>query len=203
VNAEDFKALADHASTIEGHKEDRLVEVHDRIQKVGRRRQLVAVTASAIAVVLALTAGTAVLALTDNERTPPANPPRPTDTPSVVEAPSVRRLVWAVGDKVHFGGRTIDAPGEVSHVDATDDGVVFITGGRQPNGHNTIWFSEGSTVERIGRTSGSTTRGYGIETSTAGSYLVWGSPPALWTSTARPFLVAVTTWSTTPTRDES
>ena len=90
MNAEDFKALADRASTIEGRRGDRLVEVHDRIRRTGRRRQFVAVTASAIAVVLALTAGTAILALTDHDRTPPANPPKPTDTPSVVEAPSVR-----------------------------------------------------------------------------------------------------------------
>jgi hypothetical protein len=84
-------------------------------------------------------------------------------------------LVWWVGDKIHFGGQTIDAPGEVGRAQATDDGVAFISGGRPRNG-STIWFSNGSAIERIGRTNGSTIRGYGLETSTMGSNLVWWEP---------------------------
>jgi hypothetical protein len=185
VNAEDFKALADRAATVEGRRDHRLVEVHDRIQRANRRRQSATVAASVIAVVLALTTGAAIVALTDNDRTPPANPPRPTDTPTVVDAPSVRRLTYAEGRTIHWGDRTIDVGGEVGNVGATDDGVVFTRSGPGQESSNcnvgpgcfgALWFTDGSTTVRIGHASGTRIRGYQVEFSTAGSTVVWFEP---------------------------
>lgn len=188
MNAEDFRALTDRASTIEGRRDDRLVEVHDRIRRAGRRRQLVAVTASAIAVVLALTAGVGLLALTDSDRTPPAKPaPRPTSTPSVPDsAPSARRVTYSSGDTVHWGNRVFDVGSRVWNVAATDDGAVFIRDqSGEPEGCfipkrndrcNTLWFADESGVASIGTVYGSVVRGYRLELSSAGSTLVWFEP---------------------------
>jgi hypothetical protein len=186
VNAEDFRALADRASTIEGRRDDRLVEVHDRIRKAGRRRQLVAVTASAVAVVLALTAGVGLLALTDTDRTPPAKPaPRPTSTPRVPDkAPSVRRVTYSSDDKIHWGHRVIDVGDEVVDVTPTDDGVVFSRARDEvppgcsmaSGGCGFLWFTDGFEMIRIGRAFGNVIRGYRVDVSAAGSTVVWFEP---------------------------
>lgn len=188
MNAEDFRALADRAATIEGRRDDRLVEVHDRIRRAGRRRQLVAVTASAIAVVLAMTAGVGLLALTDNDSPPPAKPaPRPTSTPRAPDnAESVRRVTYATGDKIHWGDRVIDVDSEVTGVAATDDGVVFVRGGVKlatacrfeavSGGCGELLFTDGSDIIQIGRVFGTGVRGYRIEVSSAGSTVVWFEP---------------------------
>ena len=69
--------------------------------------------------------------------------------------------------------------------DATDDGVVFVTGPSPrresgelvaPYGASTIWFTDGSAPVRIGVTSGSAVRGFGIASSAAGSILAWVDP---------------------------
>ena len=187
MNAEDFRALADRASTIEGRRDDRLAEVHDRIRRAGRRRQLVAVTASAVAVVLALTAGVGLLALTDTDRTPPAEPaPRPTSTPRVPDtAPSVRRVTYAEGRQDPLGRPDASTWAARSvEVAATDDGVVFVRGreelarpaatataGATPSGSPT-----GRTSSASARASDTVIRGYRIEFSTAGSTVVWFEP---------------------------
>ena len=72
--------------------------------------------AAVVAVVLALTAGVALLTLTRTDETPPARPaPRPTSTPSVLveDAASVRRLTYATGHRVHWGDRMIDVGSKV------------------------------------------------------------------------------------------
>jgi hypothetical protein len=147
------------------------------------------VSAAVVAVVLALTAGVGLLALTRTDDTGPAKPvPRPTSTPSVLveEAPSVRRLTYATGDKIHWGDRVIDVGSKVWQLTATDDGVVFIReGGRKPEGCfipkrndrcNTLWFADESGIVSIGTVYGSIVRGYRFESSTAGSTLVWFEP---------------------------
>ena len=74
----------------------------------------------------------------------------------------------------------------LDYLDATDDGVVFITGPqprRDKNGElgvgygaSAVWFTDGSTPVRIGTTSGSAVRGFGIATSVSGSTLAWKEP---------------------------
>ena len=181
MTPEDLKFLAERASTVEGRPEARLDEVRSRIRTARRRRQLGAVTATVVAVVLALTVGSAVLFLTDTDQTPPANPPRPTETPSVVEEnqSSVRPLTFAVDQTIHYGDRTIDVSQyvdrEVDHVDTTDDGVVFISSERLSavSSYTDIWFTDGSDTVKIGHTYGSPARGYEMKAAATGSILAW------------------------------
>ena len=176
MNPEDLKVLAERASTVEGRLDKRLDEVHARIRSARRRRHYGAVSAAVVAVVLALTTGVGLLALTDTDRTPPAEPaPRPTAEPSEPEdnAPSVRPLTYAVGGQVHFGDRTFDAGREVLFVDATDDGAVFVTGPSRGSGRNDVWFTDGSDVKLLGHTSGSSGWAFGVNVSRSGSNVVW------------------------------
>lgn len=176
MTPQDLKVLAERASTVEGRSGTRLDEVRSRIQASRRRRQYGAVGATVVAVVLALTTGVGLLALTDPDRTPPAEPaPRPTATPGVPEdkAPSVRRLTYATGDTIHHGDRVIDVGGKVEDVTAPDDGVVFIRGGTEltracrnypvTGGCDALWFTDGSDVVRIGTVFGTVIRGFRIE----------------------------------------
>jgi hypothetical protein len=78
-----------------------------------------------------------------------------------------------VGDTIHYGDRAIDVGEQVQFLTVTDDGVVFVREafGGQP-GHKLLWFTDGSTVERIGTTWGSPARGYSVHASDTGSLLV-------------------------------
>lgn len=187
MNPEDLKGMAERASTVEGRVDVRVDEVHARIRAARRRRQYGAVSAAVVAVVLALTTGVGLLALTDTDRTPPTEPaPRPTAKPSEAEdnAPPVRRLTYATGKKIHWGDQVIDVGSKVWNLEATDDGVVF-TRGRYPLEYTcgsssgecaALWFTDGSDVVRIGRATGSVIRGFDIEFSTTGSTVVWSEP---------------------------
>ncbi len=179
MNAQDFRTVADRATTIEGRRDRRLAEVHDRITRAGRRRQFAAVAASVIAVVLALGAVTGVVALLDPDASaPPATPPTP--TPTVVESPSVRKLTWATGNTIHWGERTIDVGAEVWELEATDDGVVFGGGCDHSERRGTctsLWFTDGSDTFRIGTATGNAVRGVDIDFSAAGSTVVWSADP--------------------------
>jgi hypothetical protein len=165
-----------------------------------RRRRLAtvaAVTAAVVAVVLgALLAGPGT-----RETAPPAGPEPTTSAPDdrgsdAVETTAAHRLLtYAVGTTIHWGNRTVDvaeqAPGRnvrrlsLDYLDATDDGVVFVTGPSPrresgevvaPHGASTIWFTDGSAPVPIGVTSGSAVRGFGIASSAAGSTLAWVDP---------------------------
>ncbi len=156
-----------------------------------RRRRLAAVAAVTAAVVAVV--GGAQLATPGNPQTPPPPPGthEPDDTDSVETRQASRLLTYSVGTVIHWGDRTIDV-GQVArgrqarrisldYVDATDDGVVFITGpqahrGGIGYGASAVWFTDGSTPVRIGTTSGSRVRGFGIGTSASGSTLAWKEP---------------------------
>jgi hypothetical protein len=183
MRPEDLKVLTERAVSVEGRPAQRLDEVHERIAVARRRRQVGTVSAAVVAVVLALTAGVGLLALTRTDDTGPAKPvPRPTSTPSVLveEAPPVRRLTYATGEKIHWGDRTIDVGRKVWQLAATDDGVVFIReeGDRCFRGGRcrALWFTDGSHTARIGTPTGSTVRGFDIDFSTGGSIVVWSEP---------------------------
>ena len=64
--------------------------------------------------------------------------------PAPAPAPVTRPLTYADGSTIHYGDRTIDADGPVVELDVTDDGVGFRTGDGR------IWFTDGSTVDRLG-----------------------------------------------------
>jgi hypothetical protein len=145
--------------------------------------------------------GGAVLAAPGTRQAAP--PPSGTHAPDatrdsdvVKTRPAGRLLTYSVGTVIHWGGRTIDV-GQVArgrdvrrlslaYIDATDDGVAFITAlpsqrdanGEigMPYGAASIWFTDGSAPVRIGTTSGSTVRGFGIGTSASGSTLAWKEP---------------------------
>ncbi len=184
MRPEDFQALADRASRLDARRDQRLDEVHARIARAARSRQVVAVTASVVTVVLVLGAITGAVALLNPDRVPPATPPLPTSTPTV-EAPAVRKLAWATGHTIHWGDRRIDGGGRVRNVTPTDDGVVFTREGRgeesgncnvRPGCFGTLWFADASGIARIGRAYGTLVRGYQVQLSTAGSTVVWLEP---------------------------
>ena len=184
MNTEDLSTLGERALAVEGRPDERLDEVHRRIDRARRNRQRAAVVATVVAIVLVLMAGTALLTQQDPRSLPPTTPTGPTPTPQVEDSPSVRRLAYATGQTIHWGDRVIDVGGEVPQLTATDDGVVFIrAGGKEPDNcsgpqgcFGSLWFTEGSEVVRIGRVSGSWVRGYQVRFSTAGSTVVWFEP---------------------------
>lgn len=146
------------------------------------RRRRLAVTTGSAAVVLALVLGVATLTNGTHRSQDPVNdPPTPTPTPtptSVVDNPdSVRQLTYAVGSTIRYGDRSIDVGRYVTFVDVSDNGVVFVTGGRkgQP-GRSALWFTDGSAVVRIGTVEGSDSRGFPVVSSVAGTILVWEEP---------------------------
>jgi hypothetical protein len=81
---------------------------------------------------------------------------------------TTRPLVYAVGSTVHVGDRSIDANARVMFVDATDDGVVFIT-----DRDNRLWFDDGTTTESIGRVALLHVGMYPVSTANPGSLVVW------------------------------
>ncbi len=182
MSPQDLRVLADRATRVEGRPATRLAEVHARIDTTRRRRQLGAVVATVVAVVLALSAGTAVVRMTESAP-PPAKPPvAPTPTPQVDDDVSSGGLVYARGSTIHLGDRTIDAGDEVAGVAATAEGAVFTRASahencNQPGGcYAPLLFTDGSEILRIGRVAGTWVRGYQIEVSSAGSTLVWFEP---------------------------
>jgi hypothetical protein len=185
VNPGGLRVLAERASAVEGRPDTRLDEVHDRIARARRQRQAGVVGTAVLAVVLALTAGLGLLALTGTDDTPPARPapnPSPTATPTrlELEGPSVRRLTYATGHTIHWGDRTIDVGNAVQGLGATDDGVVFVRGGGNGCVYapacRTLWFTDGSAPVRLGTSTGSVIRGFDVQLSAAGSTVVWTEP---------------------------
>ena len=68
--------------------------------------------------------------------------PEPVGPP--YEVSTTHPLTYALGATIHYGERTVDAPGEVVELDVTDAGVVARTadGG--------IWFTDGQDLEQVG-----------------------------------------------------
>jgi len=155
-----------------------------------RRRRLAVVAAVTVAVLTVLS-GAALLRPWSREATPPpAGPDRthaPDDGDTVETRTAARLLTYSVGTVIHWADRTIDVRQEapvrkgqgLGFLDATDDGVVFVTGPKERNGGVAydepipVWFTDGSSPVRIGTTSGSSVRGYLIAPSAGGSTLAW------------------------------
>jgi hypothetical protein len=160
----DLSPLARHASLLDGQRPDRLAEVHERIGVARRRRRwsavgAVAAAAAAVGVVVAVATSVADPRGAEPVNQPDVGPPRP--------------LVYAVGSTIHYGDRSIDVGEEVQFLTVTDDGVAFVSEPlRGQPGDKPLWFTDGSTVERIGTTYGSPARGYAVEAGDTGSLLV-------------------------------
>lgn len=181
MTPEGLRVLAEHADSVVGRPGTRLDEVHGRIARARQRRHGL-VGAAVVVVVLALAAGLVLLALTGPEESGPVQPnPAPTSTPGPtltgrVEQPSVRRLTYARGHRIHWGDTVIDVGQTVQGVRATDDGVVFVRGNDAcpyQVACRTLWFTDGTDTVRMGVTTGSWIRGFNVWFGAAGSIVVW------------------------------
>ena len=135
-----------------------------------RARRARVATSVAVAVVVAVSATAVFLGRDADRRVEPA------------PAPITRPLTYADGSTIHYGDQTVDAAGPVVELDVTDDGVGYRTDDGQ------IWFTDGSTIDRLGAL-GETGPGYRdpwpltshpgwMLSSNAGSRLVWFEFPA-------------------------
>lgn len=123
--------------------------MRDSMHDLTRRRP----TGLGAAVATVMIVGAATFALTVDRTHPTPAPPRPGQTDECSGTP--RPLVYAKGESIHFGDQTIDAGADVVFVEATDDGVVFITvDDLEPRGSGptaaALWFTDGSNQEQIG-----------------------------------------------------
>jgi hypothetical protein len=93
VNSEDLAFLADHVSTIDGSRPQRLAEVQDRIRGARRRRAAVAIAGTA-ALAAAIVAVAAVVPRSGDNSAPPVNEPTlPTVSP--IEEPAGQTVIPA------------------------------------------------------------------------------------------------------------
>lgn len=142
MNVDLQRMLTERADSVEVPKLDpRDVLAHG--ERLARRRHRLA--SGGVAAALALTLGTAAL-LVDRDGTPP--PPTDRPVPAPEWTPGTRPLTYGVGQTLHLGERKIDTSLDFLSIDPTDDGAALTTsdGG--------IWFTDGTTVERIGSTLG-------------------------------------------------
>lgn len=137
-----------------------------------RTRRARAATGLAVAAALAVVSATTVYLDHGDDRRPEPAPAPPTSRP----------LTYADGSTIHYGEHTIQAASRVVELDVTDYGVGFRT---EDGG---IWFTDASTVDRLGEL-GETGPGYGdtwpltsrpgwMLSSNSGSRLVWFEFPA-------------------------
>jgi hypothetical protein len=150
------------------------LEVGELVAQAARRQQRrrLAVIASTTALIGAIVIGFVALRGGHPQRLEPAPPP----SPSIVHPPphAARPLVYAAGRTVHVGDRAFDAGANVQAVDATDDGVVFVTedSDRWWNS-DTLWFNDGSNTEAIGRVATEHIGMFETYTTNPGSLVVW------------------------------
>ena len=146
-------------------------ELVRRAAKRQRQRRL-AVVASTIALVGAIAVGSFAVRGGQPRHPEPAPPP----SPGVVDPPprAARPLVYAAGKTVHVGDDSFEAGADVVFVDATDDGVVFVTEDSDRWWYSdTVWFNDGSTTEAIGRVPTEHIGLFEVYTADPGSLVVW------------------------------
>jgi hypothetical protein len=182
------EALVGRAAALEVRDLDAAELVARGERRVRRRRIGTAVGVGVLA--FAVVAGTALLVDHDGPRR--ADPVRPSPTEGRTTEPdaaSERPLVWArervfgkgLPAEIHVGGRSVEVADDVGGLQATDDGVAYLTAA--PGPFTTVWFTDGRTVRRLGRTGDAGIRGDEIlKSAVGGSRLAWieypPSPPA-------------------------
>ena len=133
-------------------------------RRVARRRRLAALAVAAVAVGV-VGAGAFALGV-DREQ--------PTPAPPGLGTP--RSMVYADGQTIHVGDESIDAGADVVFVEATDDGVVFVTGDGYSVGEpqqTPLWFTDGSDPVQIGVTYIDHIYDFAVTTANPGSLVAW------------------------------
>jgi hypothetical protein len=152
-----------------------------------RRRRLITVLSVAAAIVIAA----AAVGLTAQNGTGTSRP-GPIEHPRRGETVSPRQIVYSDAEQgpdrhmgtIHLGDRMVEIGSGFVHLDVTDDGVVYSTGGYLDDGR--VWFTDGGSPEQIGSDACAAPHGSGdtVVTGNAGSLAAWfdcthGSPGAL------------------------
>ena len=142
-----------------------------------RRRRLTAVLGAAAAVIAAVAIGLTALNGTGTPR------PGPVDHPPREESPSPRQIVYSDAEQgsdsrpgtIHFGHRVVEIDNGFVHMDVTDDGVVYSTGGYLDDGR--VWFTDGGRPKKIASNACAAPHGSGdtVVTGNAGSLAAWFS----------------------------
>ena len=143
--------------------------------RLGRRRAGLA-TGTVGLVVAAIILG-ATYAGPSKRANPPIDHPTTSTTTRTSAATSTRPLTYADVPSeqapnwkihsIHYGEQTLRL-GEVLHIDVTDDGVALLAE------DGAIYFSDGSSIEEIGRTSsGASFSDSGVKAASAGPLLAW------------------------------
>lgn len=150
------------------------LDLGELVAEAGRRqrRRRLALVAATTALVGAIVVGSFAVRSGQPRGVGPAQSPSP--SPSVVDprpdpqSSGRRPVVYAEGTTVHVGDRSIEANARVMFVDATDDGVVFIT-----DRDNRLWFEDGTSAQSIGRVALQHVGMYPVSTANPGSLVVW------------------------------
>jgi hypothetical protein len=177
-----FERQAGNAGTPDLHIDDLVGLGEHRL----RRRRLAAVVGAAAAVIVAVAIGLTALNGAGARR------PGPIDRPPREELLSPRQIVYSDAEQrpdsrpgtIHLGDRVVEIDNGFVHMDVTDDGVVYSTGGYRDDGR--VWFTDGGHPEQIGSNACAAAHGSGdtVVTGNAGSLAAWfecaqGSPGAL------------------------
>jgi hypothetical protein len=163
------------------------VDVAELLAQAGKRqrRRRLAVAGGTAALVGAGEVGSLALRDGYGGDVEPAPSPSPSPPSSVAVDPTgTRPLVYAEGSTVHVGDSTFDAGGTVTFVDATDNGVVFMTGCVWPRPacaedrdsewrSDTLWYNDGSVTVPIGRAPTEHIGLYEVYTQNPGSLVAW------------------------------
>jgi hypothetical protein len=138
-----------------------------------RRRRRYLVAGATAAVLSAIVAAGAVLVVASSPKTEGPSPVAP-PSPSVRKTLGVddaRPLVYGEGRTIHVGDKSVQADKPVAFIAPTDDGAVY-----QATLDHTLWFTDGTTTEVIGRsgfTAAPTSHRGVVTTSDSGSLVVW------------------------------
>ncbi len=145
--------------------------------RLGRRRAGLAAATVGLVVAAVILVGT--YAGPSKQTNPPIDRPTPTATQTsaaistrpltYADVPSEQAPNWRI-HSIHYGDQTLRL-GEVLHMDVTDDGLAVLAE------DGTVYFSDGSSIEEIGRTSSGTSfSDSGVKAASAGPLLAWFTP---------------------------
>ena len=144
------------------------------------RRRRAGLAAGAAGLIVAVIATGAVLTGSNQRSNEPVKPPSPSATETPTET-STRQLTYTDVESaqaphwlirtIQFGDQVLRPGVDVAHVDVTDDGLALVAE------DGTIYFADGSSVQRIGDlTIDVSWADGGVISASAGSLLAWFSP---------------------------